>query len=147
MEEQLITFETAKLAKEKGFKSDNPTTEYVPAFLIHEFEGFHYLGEIQEEDYNREDFYLAPTQSLLQKWFRDIHNINISIEYESIGSDDYEYCYTIKYEEGNAKRQCNRIKIIESLQFYPGGYINVAADTYEEVLEFALQKALNLIKC
>lgn len=64
MEEQLISFKTAKLAKEKGF--DIAT--------IHRYDEF---GQIVEGMVfsNREIY--APTQSLLQKWLREKHKIHI----------------------------------------------------------------------
>jgi hypothetical protein len=58
MQEQLILFETAKLAKKKGFK----------------VEGY-YLEDI--EKYTEDTLnYELPTQSLLQKWLREQHKIN-----------------------------------------------------------------------
>jgi len=50
MTDQLITFETAKLSKEKGFDLINHLKNGLP-----------------------------PTQSLLQKWLRENHNIHIVI--------------------------------------------------------------------
>lgn len=52
MKEELITFETAKLAKEKGYNK--------------EFEDYPYKGCI-----------IAPTQSLLQRWLREKHGIHV----------------------------------------------------------------------
>ena len=151
MEDQVISYETARLLKEKNFQWDS-RHYYYNAFGNNELAEFQYY-ETNCRTYNDYDGYpedlelMAPTQALLQRWLREVHNIDIAINYEAIGSDDYEYCYIIKYEKGNAKRQCNRIKVIESLQFYSGGYVNVNTNTYEEALELALQEALNLIKC
>ena len=78
MEDTLITFETAKLAKEKGF--DIKTTHY-------------YLGDEEyhilniSKDYGIEGLNWnlrstrtsAPTQSLLQKWLREKYDNDISI--------------------------------------------------------------------
>ena len=64
MEEQLITFETAKLAKDKGFTNNKTiikdiTREYVDS----KGEG---IGEYySQKKYVKED--VRPTQSLLQK--------------------------------------------------------------------------------
>ncbi len=58
MKEQLIEFETAKLAKKKGFKVD----------------GYH-LEDI--ENHTKDSFISElPTQSLLQKWLREKHNFD-----------------------------------------------------------------------
>ena len=72
MEEQLITFETAKLAKEKGFKSAT-SRQYNS-----KGEDYHPLSiGIQDEEYLKR--FPAPTQSLLQKWLREKHGIHIEI--------------------------------------------------------------------
>lgn len=78
MEETLIDYETAKLAKEKGFDWN---TDYY----------YNTDGESRYASYydptpnNRGDMSwfsggntfccAAPTQSLLQKWLRDVHSI------------------------------------------------------------------------
>ena len=76
MKETLISFETAKLAKEKGFLE--------PCF--------HYFTLNGDEKYFREDgmyflsigangrIILRPTQSLLQKWLRENHSIFVAIK-------------------------------------------------------------------
>lgn len=120
MTEELIKEATAKLALEKGF-IDSSNSNTFPHFS---------------------------TQTLLQKWLRETHFILVSAEYECISSDDYEWGYRIIYEEGNAKRESERLKRIESVQMYSGGYLNKAypATTYEGVLEMGLLEALKLIK-
>lgn len=74
MELKICDLETCKLLKEVGFKPENPSTERVPMYVEDE------LTTAQEEDWDRGDFYLAVTQELARKWFRDIHNIDIFIE-------------------------------------------------------------------
>ena len=59
MIEQLISFETAKLAKEKGFEF-RVVWEYILGF---------------KEDSERDKY--LPTQSLLQKWLREKYNQHI----------------------------------------------------------------------
>jgi len=65
MEEQLIGFEVAKLAKEKGFRGRVEDC-------------YDMNGSINDYD-SRITYthYLAPTQSLLQKWLRDEYSIDI----------------------------------------------------------------------
>jgi len=75
MEEKLITFEAAKLAKEKGFNW--PTYDSYskgnikPNTLYNSY------------DFNNDKWFegriSAPSQSLLQKWLREIHNINVFV--------------------------------------------------------------------
>lgn len=87
MREEIITFETAKLAKEKGFNI--PSLDY------------------------------ATTQSLLQKWLREEHNINIipPLYYSGKGY----LCSVVSTPK---------------IKFYK---------TYESALENKLQEALKLI--
>ena len=58
MKDEIITLETAKLAKKKGFNI--PVSDYINPDSI-------------EENYS------APTQSLLQRWLRETHNTHITI--------------------------------------------------------------------
>ena len=81
MKEELITFDTAKLAKEKGF---NDTETYV---------SYHYCISSKEAVLDgdrlfKEIYIPAPTQSLLQKWLRE-YDIHLSI---TIGINGY-YCF------------------------------------------------------
>jgi hypothetical protein len=145
MKEQLITFDTAKLAKEKGF--DIPSHSYY--FEDGEFKEYEindtygYYGD--EYAVSRDEFYenwndkwkttkegvrcfecdkkpryletfSAPTQALLQKWLRDEHKLNVLVSY------GYGWEVTI----------CT----------YHDGTFN----TYEEALEKGLLEGLNLIK-
>jgi len=62
MEESTVSFETAKLDKEKGFNQGRFN------YPKYDEEGnVHFIG------FNKG--YSAPTQSLLQKWLREKHNI------------------------------------------------------------------------
>jgi hypothetical protein len=75
----------------------------------------------------------APTQSLLQKWLREVHNVYVSVSFND--NTIFEYYYFI---HTNVSKPCsNRIC---SLPF--------KTNNYEEALEIGLQEALNLInKC
>lgn len=130
---QLITKETAILAKEKGF----PYLSYIQAYyiedeLIFEYESEHeYINGVKHcwED-KLIPIYPALQQSLLQKWLREEHNIHIEIE---LASD--EECWIIQ-------------PYIYQWNFYKDGNITIDREfynSYEEALEEALQKALKLI--
>ena len=80
MEDTRITFETAKLAKEKEFEF-----RVVWGYIL----GF--------KDDSERDKYL-PTQSLLAKWLREEYNIIVLVDYEGI--DGYYYKF-YSYKEGN----------------------------------------------
>lgn len=73
MEDQLISFETAKLAKEKGFEEKTKTW--------YNFSGLSVSGEQSQYPSNDKRFpsYSRPTQSLLQRWLREKHRIDIDI--------------------------------------------------------------------
>ena len=106
MKEKLIEFETAKLAKEKGFTNFNC---FWPDDCLT-------IGR--------------PTQSLLQKWLREVHNIEViswpHFKRLSYGCDVYHY--TTKNSNGFTTIELNPSK------------------TYEDALELGLQEALKLIK-
>ena len=149
MEDIRITFETAKLAKKKGFdikgqnvfdlKNNNKIINFKD-LAIQEFiddvetagyldKAFNYLKEDinRTDDNNDKDYYLlAPTQSLLVKWLREEHNIIVLVDYEGI--DGYYYKF-YSYKEGNKN--------------YDASDKNY--NTYEEAYEIGLQEALKLI--
>ena len=117
--EELITFETAKLAKEKGFPQNKKR-------MIGKYRED---GNIQRGgpcaavcDTNKE-WFNAPTQSLLQKWLREKHNIYINPQ----ASNSIDSWFDIYY-----KHEC----IMEKDMFR----------TYEDALEKGLIEALKLIK-
>lgn len=127
MEEQLISFETAKLAKEKGF--DIPCWNYIDIYNT-EDSIMGYIGDTFEEKLNfAKEFiqYYLPTQSQLQKWVREVHNIDAFCD--CLGSKKY---YSIVYD--------NSIKVGNDKVF------EQEKDTsYEKALEIGLQEALKLI--
>jgi len=118
MNEQLITFETAKLAKEKGFD------EIVNNAFIRNIEDRYVeVDDLPERNSELADYnYMRPSQCQLQKWLREKHNIHIepkwlgNIFYLELNSPIYGH-----YNLGNNFR------------------------TYEEALEKGLYEALNYI--
>lgn len=100
MEEKLISFKTAQLAKEKGCE----LSLYIPS------------DNIDGAD-------ILCTQSLLQKWLREKHNVHIWVFPLSLNNYQYNY-------------------------FKDGGYtFGVSGHTtYEEALEIGLRQGLTLIK-
>lgn len=128
MKDELITFETAVLAKEKGFNGlvyncfikgiDKPNALYNPYDFNHDKT---FNGRISRS-----------TQSLLARWLREIHSINILITCHQSNSSEitYDYCLFIPYgyQSKMTKWSKNNYK------------------TYEEAFEDALQEGLNLIK-
>ena len=126
MEDTRITFETAKLAKEKGFPQE-PNKLKIPYYNYKgEFKGdvsdWRIRKYLRGEDTSDIEFVSAPTQSLLTKWLREEHNIHL-IAYKNINIDGYDWCYITT-----------------------DGITNINSyKTYEEAYEIGLQEALKLI--
>lgn len=85
MNEERITFETACLAKEKGFgnqvKEDGTDKPFFPKAVPYEQCFNVNTGKlITPKTYNPKNPHaLAPTQSLLQKWLRDVHGEDVFV--------------------------------------------------------------------
>ena len=135
MKEQLITFETAKLAKEKGFDIK------VETFYMGDSEDNFLHNAGKKDNWNNykcifsesglSDDYSAPTQSFLQRWLREVHDTNITILLA--GHDYHEYVI-------HAKNR-NYIKKVKN-PITPENIKN----NWEDTLEKGLQEALKLIK-
>jgi hypothetical protein len=135
MQEQIITFETAKLVKEKGFNI--PVIKYyTPKGYCSESEGYR-TERLEESNWNngmgsyptlsKDVCCSAPTQSLLQKWLREVHKIDVFCD--CIGSGKY---YSVIYD--NSIKEGND-KVFEQEK----------ETSYEEALEVGLLEALKLI--
>ena len=134
MEDELVGFEVARLAKEVGF-NESCYAYYIDNVnrVVNRISNFeltsHKINEKILVD-NKSIFlthYLAPTQSLLHKWLRENHNIHIQIEW---WNDD----------TWSAKLVGNMFSEI------PESYEAENYKSYEEALEIALLKALEYIK-
>ena len=133
MKEELVTFKTAKLAKEKGFNEQcSVTYNSLGKTYIHKTKKYnHDFKKVtvtcthSNQEFTNEK-YSAPTQSLLQKWLRERHGINVFL--------NYNY------------RRIGFLYNLHNLEF--GNYYtsNPSFNTYEEALEEGLQQALKLIK-
>lgn len=84
MKEQLISFETAKLAYEKGFRLSTNPFGYVTQFYNHNTGTLLHYGRTGKT--NLKKAYYAPTQSLLQKWLREKFNKLVLVD---IGDTPY----------------------------------------------------------
>lgn len=127
MKEQLITFDTAKLAKEKGFEILFPDNYYVydknhEKYILRILSG-------KRDVFNGE--YSAPTQSLLQKWLREEHGVMVYMNVMPLSSV-IDWGYTIRYG-----KDIGRLIMSEEPLLFKN---------YEEALEKGISEALNLIK-
>lgn len=112
MEEQLVSLDTAKLAKEKGF-------EVLVGEAFYKQEDGTYTEGLSNYDEPWYNEIKRPTQSLLQKWLREIHKLKI-------------------YVLPNAGPLIN----MRDGVIFVG---ELAHDSYEEALEVGLKEALKLI--
>ena len=121
MKEQLISLDTAKLAKEKGF-------DEITALVYNTYYG-KIMGNINSLKHSDGDnpIISLPEQALLQKWLREEHKIIVFVNpFKDHASDlnnneIYKYCIWNNSIGAEFK------------------------DTYEEALEIGLQEALKLI--
>lgn len=135
--EEICTYEVAKLAKEKGFPQDPDKNDHC---LIYCWDGLRNIHPLamwivwEMEEYDHENLYAAPTQSLLQRWLREEKKYAISVFWDMLSK---AYCYEI-------------VKTIGVLEIQVGENYNYSIpkgfDTYELALEDALKYALeNLV--
>lgn len=136
LKEKLISFETAKLAKEKGFRnacdwSVNKNDEYIfmPDLLYPNNSEFTYDPEKDPEVIEWEEMMktlaLAPTQSLLNNWLRINYKIHVSVDRE----EDYWKPVLIDFKSGN------KYKTLSNM-----------SESYEFILEVGLWAALKSLK-
>lgn len=126
MEEQLISFETAKLAKEKGFK--------VKCNLYYSKSGAIKQRAIKEVRIE------APTQSFLQKWLREEHKLEICVFKAVTRSEEYYITMLSDFNSGYMD-----FKYIEEGVFIVDQKYFTDFPSYEEALEKGLYEALKLI--
>ena len=120
IEEEYISFETAKLAKGKGLDILCDIGYYIDSGVV---------------DYIRDDyknmFYPRPAQSLLARWLREVHNMCVEVY-----STGYGFIWCIcDTDSGTDRRFSNET----------GSNDSGAWDTYEDAMEAGLQEALKLL--
>jgi hypothetical protein len=123
MGEELISFNTAKLAKEKGFDISGNDFYYDLGNNNELSVGYYSSYAYSQRKLNLT--LLAPNQSLLQKWLREKHKLHVAV-------------YPIKDKwDGDVRILTGKINN-SPVDFF--GY-----DSYEEALEVGLYEALKLI--
>jgi hypothetical protein len=128
MKEKLITFETAKLAKEKGFNIKlKKRFRLENGVAVKKKYG-------KKQDFNtnnpNHEVYSRPTQSLLQKWLREVHKISVEVSSSWWDKGKCEWKYNVYKEELGDDSPCS-LTVFKS---------------YEEALEIGIQEGLKLIK-
>ena len=127
MTEELVTLKTAKILKEKGFN------EFCKDIINDN-------GKLMETAYRTNNdlpksFYSCPTQSIAQKWLREIRGVYVYVE-PVIGKRwKLSFCdFNVPTEESDWME--NEINKGNGYKVYV---------TYEEALEAGIQEALMLI--
>lgn len=135
MKEELISFSTAILAKEKGFnvKSYKCYYPYKEIFESHNrvFDNSFTWDTIFIEDNSNwcklGECYYAHTQSILQQWLREVHKMHIEVRWWSdntysaqLISDNYDWADSDEYEAWGE-------------------------ESYEDALEIGLEEGLKVI--
>lgn len=161
MKEQLIEFQTAVLAKEKGFKFDVEYFDSEEDMVL--YSGYHQFVITPHNQHLGKDIYDSlplhwlefnhgghecinnidqPTQNLLQKWLREVHNCHVEVEYHTPENGDDATKENIRYNvEVNCYGKDFDIPFTENADFFEYDF-----NTYEEALEVGLKFALQLIK-
>jgi hypothetical protein len=130
----IVSFDTALLAKEKGYKKRNGWMGWVDKFYHPKTKTILAYGRIGK--CKQSDLIYAPQQHILQKWLREKHKINIVVDVvDSLKGFYYDY-YIVLH---NVRERDNTQAKIE----YDGWAVK--KDTYEEALETGIIDALTKI--
>ena len=122
--EDYVSFETAKLLKEKRF------TEYTLGYYLDDKDKLYFDRFSDDWNSNHVGYISAPTQQMAMRWLREVHNIVCNIDIES--RNFYYYSIFIIRSSIGAQYQLTSQK----------PYF----ETYEEACEAAIKYCLeNLI--
>lgn len=142
MNEKLVSYKTAKLAKELGFdwkvldhwtfSIENDTPYFNKGIEIYG----EYINHNEPDIYDENQYFSAPTQAHLQKWLRDTFNCHVRIveEFYVIGINFNVQVLFYDPTCGNSDLLTNK-----TTGLYGD---NAEFPTYEKALEFGLRLAL-----
>ena len=135
IEEQFVSFDTAKLLKEAGFEA-NLKTMYVEE---EKDEWAFWDSGAKRSDYNYFDDTIAcPTQALAARWLREAHGIHVSSNIFMDSANDADGNTVDEWTFWSYDLFDNSGRIIEES--------DDRYDSYEEALEAGLKHCLELIK-
>lgn len=125
MKEQYISLETAKLAKEKKVHIEGCCEVYSQEGGAARTPNG---GKWNWEEYDKSEFCLRPTQSLLARYLREIRKVNVTVKFRK---DIYKYFYEV-----------------ENIQILEDGFVSSKThfSKYEDAKEAGLQCALNHLR-
>lgn len=125
IEEQFVSFETAKMLKEAGFD--------VPCFNQYTDRGTVWHCDCPENFNISQCATSCPTQALAARWLREVHRIVVDATFIPPSTDGNAWRYFI----GEMDDMVWNGDYVPSDEFY---------ETYEAALEAGLQEAIKLIK-
>jgi len=128
MQEQRITFQTAKLAKEKGFNLECDFSYIENGRLIQN-------SQPLANPFLREKCFTAPTQHYLKLWLSKNYELDVEVV---IYVRPY-YCVTL------INKQNEILPVFNPVPFLSGRENAAAFETYEEAFELGLKTALNML--
>ena len=134
--DQLISHETAVLASEKGYNINCPYAYNEEGGIDSSVDFFgedcFTIGDMVSAEANECKCYLAPTQTALSKWMREVHKIIVWVE------PDYDF--------GEETILLNKWGAVVTKGLFSSTTETSYCETYEEALELGLQMGLNAIK-
>lgn len=151
IKEDYVSFEVAKLLKEKGFKNSNGMLLGKSGRHYNKYETFPSKDMAIEASIDCEDKCPLVTLQMAMKWLREVHNILVILDYDYEYTDK-SYCYKIYKLEENGKPE--RVPIegvrydmlgephteIVAYRDYKRSYFDYK--TYEEACEAAIKYCL-----
>ena len=142
MEDEIVSFETAMLLKEKGF--NEPCSYYYEDDELYKLAYYHGDGAgfvcnnspINDRLLCEEMQCTAPTQSLAQKWLREIHNITFNANPHS---NDGKIVYVVTIKVISNKKHVDFNVMMDTSNKA------IMFDTYEDAIEAGLEYCLKTI--
>lgn len=122
--EDYVSFETAKLLKEKGFNDEYTNAFYDKSGILYFID---LLSDFSEHPNNDTDI-AASTLYVAMKWLREIHKIFIDVDYDSDEFKDSSYFSLIINMNTN--------------DYFKGCGLPQEKSTYEEACEAAIKYCL-----
>jgi len=95
IEEDYVSFETAKLLKEKGF-DERISTVYKSYGELRRLKRYYGICNSDYNDITKNYFeFTAPTLQMVMEWLRKVHNIHIAIVPCEVGPGVMDYTYIL----------------------------------------------------
>ena len=99
--EEICTYEVCKLAKDKGFPQDPDKNDHCLMYCWDGLRNIHPLAMWivwEMEEYDHDNLYAAPTQSLLQRWLREEKGYYVYPYYDN---NEFKWTYSIREKTGD----------------------------------------------